>query len=151
MRWLPLTHCTNGETESLWRHYLSRFMHLGKSPSKSHTNIFLNLKLYGGCHIHLPLEREMTPDSAPDEGKFTWAPILEQWDWWAEKQGRNSVTRPGTILWAALEEAGKCSGRSNVRGRSADLKPEILTIFEYNMGLACKNPSKANKLETEVL
>ena len=55
------------------------------------------------------------------------------------------------MLWARLEEAGKCSARSNVRGRSAELKSGILMISQYSMGLACRDPSKASKLETEVL
>lgn len=46
------------------------------------------------------------------------------------------------MLWARLEEAGKCSGRSNVRGRSAELKSGILMISQHRMGLACRTQAK---------
>lgn len=50
-----------------------------------------------------------------------------------------------------LEGLGKCSVRTNVKGRSVDLRLGILMISEYSMGLACRGPSKTSKLETEVL
>ena len=47
-----------------------------------------------------------------------------------------------------LEGLGKCSVRTNVKGRSVDLRPGILMISEYSMGLACSGPSKTSKLQT---
>lgn len=73
---------------------------------------------------------------------------LEKLEWWAEKQGVNSVTRPRTKLWSGSQDSGKCLRRPVVRGGLAALRPGFRIVCECSKGLVQK---KASKLETEGL